>query len=139
MRSPSPGPYGGSPAQGASPLPSGASTPLLSQAPTPSLYLPSRLLDTRCDSKDAETQVVHLTELATGSSRASLPPPSCASQARPPHPPFCRRQQKLDLERLNFRGRVVYLTDLYHTLVNCAWQVGCMLRGRTAAFACEGR
>lgn len=77
MRSPSPGPYGGSP-QGASPQPSGASTPLLSRAPTPPLFLPSRLLDTR-------------------------------------------RRYRLDLERLNFRGRSVYLTDLYHTLVNCPW------------------
>ncbi|KAL4421196.1 hypothetical protein ABPG77_010071 [Micractinium sp. CCAP 211/92] len=77
MRSPSPGLYGSSP-QGASPQPSGASTPLLSRAPTPPLLLPSRLLDTR-------------------------------------------KRYRLDLERLNFRRRSVYLTDLYHTLVNCHW------------------
>lgn len=34
----------------------------------------------------------------------------------------CRRKRyRLDLERLNFRRRSVYLTDLYHTLVNCHW------------------
>lgn len=58
---------------------------------------------------------------AAGRRPSSLPdrPRLPASPAR--HS-FFRRRYRLDLERLNFRGRSVYLTDLYHTLVNCPWQ-----------------
>jgi hypothetical protein len=33
----------------------------------------------------------------------------------------CRRRHKLALERVNVHGRHLYVSDFYHTLVNCPW------------------
>lgn len=46
---------------------------------------------------------------------------ACPATTLPVTPSLRRQRHKLALERVNFRSHLSYLTDFYHTLVNCPW------------------